>query len=74
MMEAPDGFHFAGQAPKPCGGGEMSKLARFFKEEDSALPFKDKYCDLYYHTTDDVRNGNKVHYIHLVHSTDLICI
>ena len=61
MMEAPDGFHYAGQAPKRSGNGEISKLARFRKEEDSALPFKDKYCDLFYHTADDVRSGNKVY-------------
>ena len=59
MMEAPAGFHYAGQAPKRSGNGEISKLARFCKE-DSALPFKDKYCDLFYHTADDDRNGSKV--------------
>ena len=30
------------------------------------LPATSKYCDLYYHTTDYVRNGNKVHSVRLV--------
>ena len=60
MTEAPDGFHYAGQAPRRSSNGEISKLARLCKEVDDALPFKDKYCDLFYHTADDERNGSKV--------------